>query len=153
MSNQLPSIELLNGLRAGEAIKSFMDELEAVAESCSSTSPFPAVTPEHTAATTEAFRAETAETDKVDSEVKTCGNLNSVAEMYSFAPPKPRFYRTEDKLPATPKPHVNTHVTHMPVTSYSHSHSRNWFAPTELKHILERRYKMLVSAIKNLGHQ
>ena len=150
MSNQLPSIELLNGLRTGEAIKSFMDELEAVAESCSSTSPFPAIASEHAASTTEAYASETATTEKADSEVKTCGDLNSVAEMYSFASPKPRFYRTEDKLPVSPKPHVSTHVTHMPVTSYSHS--QNWFAPTELKHILERRYRMLVSAIKNLGH-
>src|SRR5579871_5915665 len=140
MSNQLPAIELLNDLRTGEAIKSFMEELEAVAEACSITSPFAAIQTEPTA----------------EPEVKTCGDLNSVAEMYSFAPPKPRFYRTEDNLPASPKPHVNTHLSPPAAASanhtysYQNAHPHSWFAPTELKNMVERRYRMLVSAIRNL---
>jgi hypothetical protein len=143
MSNQLPAIELLQDLRTGEAIKSFMEELEAVAEGCSVTSPFASVPTEQPA----------------EPEVKTCGDLKAVAEMYSFASPKPRFYRTEDNLPASSKPHVNTHVSPPPAPhadySYSYSHHQqphNWFAPTELKHMFERRYRMLVSAIRNFGH-
>jgi hypothetical protein len=83
MSQNLPAIQVQCGVPDREAIKSFLKELEAVADSCNSVVSDPAAA---------APEIQTSREPDAPSE----NYLDEIAKKYSFAPPRRTFYKCDE---------------------------------------------------------
>ena len=81
MSQNLPAIQVQVSLSDRAAIKNFLDELEAVAQSCTVVST-PAPQPDLI--------------KQPETKAKKENYLDDIAQKYSFAPPRTNFYKSND---------------------------------------------------------
>ena len=130
MSQNLPAIQVQCGVPDREAIKSFLEELEAVASACSNIVSEPVANDE----------------PPLPPDRPSDNYLDDIARKYSFAPPRSTFYKGDET--AHHQAHTSIHSS-LPKTTPQALPAKP-FVPSGIMWQVSRTYKALLSSISTI---